>query len=831
MKKSKMQILFAIFIILISFLPVIIIDRQSYTMVQLILGNVKMPNPIMPIQVPGILFFMTPIFYLIHLVFLVKDYTDRYEDFAVYLSILTTVLAIIFIILSGIGTKGSFAIWVWIRMLTIFISYSFIRVYESFHDFKKTEKEQKLKEKREREISKAKRVESTRHMKRIKKSAYLKKVIWKIYKSNMRNSVLLITGAVISSAFLFTTIAVYEMFSDLQKGNIPVVGDELSLLLKDSIILIGLISIFILALSLKIYVKSRIKDYGLLVTLGMRDRVLRFFIAIEYSGTLLVGLLIGILVGTLLTIGFQGILHSMYPYLIFIEIPSIKTYFITCFCIILVFLLSAVVNQEFYVEKRLGASSKIPISREKMPRMWLEVRCIIGILIMVISSYIFSKRVWLESIYIILFFLLGCYMAINAGGALLLKRYRKKGKRYYKKLLFLQEFYSRFKTQRRSLFIVYILHFLLITYFSVRISANLPLDRGDALFPYDYVCLGQEEDQKTFKEFGKELSKKSEIIPMVRITVPSASKENAGSTQDIRFQGQNIGISESSYNKLTGRKLGLKNKEIYISFQQDESEKAHLLDFSVLSGSPRIRFGMPEFYMYFKRDDVFESDYKVIGEERRIIIGNFAGGMQENIVVFSDKYFKSIYSTGNGPSVLGLFNINKSKEKEAATQFSNYSKAHKQYSEYDSIIQPVYEKEPLENNTLLAHMLNMLEYTFVVVLLLISILYAFIVKVVSELKYTQARMKQLKYLGIKRKMHRKILSFENNIMTIMPLLLGVVISIPYIFITLKLRYFIKIEQQQFWKYEILFIGIYILINLIVAFIMSRIMILIGDKED
>lgn len=48
---------------------------------------------------------------------------------------------------------------------------------------------------------------------------------------------------------------------------------------------------------------------------------------------------------------------------------------------------------------------------------------------------------------------------------------------------------------------------------------------------------------------------------------------------DISFQGQNIGISESSYNQLTERKLGLRNKEIYISFQQDKSEKAHLLDF------------------------------------------------------------------------------------------------------------------------------------------------------------------------------------------------------------------------------------------------------------
>ncbi len=180
---------------------------------------------------------------------------------------------------------------------------------------------------------------------------------------------------------------------------------------------------------------------------------------------------------------------------------------------------------------------------------------------------------------------------------------------------------------------------------------------------------------------------------MVRVTVASASEENSGSRMDTSFQGQNMGISESSYNQLTGRKLGLQNKEIYISFQQDKSEKAHLIDFSVLSGSPRMRFGMPEPYFPENRDKVFDSDYKVIGQERRIIVGNLVGGMQENIVVFSDEYFKSIYSTGDGPSILALFNINKDKGEEAVVKFSDYAKDHIQYSEYDSLIQPVYGKK------------------------------------------------------------------------------------------------------------------------------------------
>ncbi|WP_251860974.1 ABC transporter permease [Clostridium sp. Marseille-Q2269] len=831
MKKQKMQMLITISIILISCFPVLVNKGESYTIFQLFVGNIKTVDPVIPIQVPAVLLFLTPMQYLIYMILLKINHADRYERVIVYLSLLTTVIGIFSLLLCGLGVDSAFTVWPWIRMPLIFIAHWLPKMYDSFQDFQQNDKQRKIEEQQEREVEHAKRMEDTNQMKHIRKNPYLKKILWKIYKSNIRSSILLLTSAIISSAFLFTTIAVYIIFSDLQKGQVPVVGDELSILLWDAIILIGILSIFILAFSLKMYVKSRVKDYNLMIILGISNKVLNYFIAIEYIGTLVIGLLIGISMGSVMTVGFETVLHSIYPAFISIELPSIKTYFIVCFSVILLFLVSTIVNYEIYIEMQWGSLEQISISKEKIPGRWLRIKCVVGIIFMLFSSYLFSKPVWTESIYLIIMFLVGCYIFISAGGAWILKNYRKKDNAYYKRLLFLQQFYSRFKTQTRNFGMIYILHFLLIAYFSVRISAIIPLNRGEVLFPYDYVCIGEKEDEKTFQEFQKKFSQKSIILPMLRITVVSASEANSGNRMDINFQGQNIGISENSYNKLTGKELGLTNKEIYISFQQDKSEKAHLLDFSVLTGSPRMRIGMPEPYFFADRNKIFNSDYKVIGQERRIIIGNLAGGMQENIVVFSDEYFKSVYSTGNGPSTLALFNITKDKEKEAAIQFSDYAKDHMKYSKYDSIIQPVYEKKVLQNNTLLSHMLKFLEYIFVIILLLISILYVFIVKMVSELLDTRARMKKLKYLGMNKRLYKKILNFENNVMIIIPLVLAIVAGIIYIFITFKVRCFTKIEQQEFWKYEIWIVGVYVFINLIVAFIMGRIMIWLGDKEE
>lgn len=128
-------------------------------------------------------------------------------------------------------------------------------------------------------------------------------------------------------------------------------------------------------------------------------------------------------------------------------------------------------------------------------------------------------------------------------------------------------------------------------------------------------------------------------------------------------------------------------------------------------------------------------------------------------------------------------------------------------------------------------MSKLLEYIFVIILLLISILYVFIVKMVSELPDTRARIKKLKYLGMNKRLYKKILNFENNAITIIPLVLAIIAGVIYIFSTFKVRRFNTIEQHEFWKYEIWIVGVYVFINLIVAFIMGRIMIWLGDKEE
>ncbi|WP_050606651.1 hypothetical protein [Clostridium niameyense] len=63
-----------------------------------------MMNPIIPIQ------------YLIHVILLIKNYHNKYEKNILYTSLLTTEMAIIFIVLCGLQSSSEFTIWIWIRI-------------------------------------------------------------------------------------------------------------------------------------------------------------------------------------------------------------------------------------------------------------------------------------------------------------------------------------------------------------------------------------------------------------------------------------------------------------------------------------------------------------------------------------------------------------------------------------------------------------------------------------------------------------------------------------------------------------------------------------------
>lgn len=118
----------------------------------------------------------------------------------------------------------------------------------------------------------------------------------------------------------------------------------------------------------------------------------------------------------------------------------------------------------------------------------------------------------------------------------------------------------------------------------------------DTLYPYDYVCLGYDKDKTELQSIGNNFEAESKLYPVVRLTVPGGEDGGYGDFFKTLPIGHHLGISESTYKLLTGKKLDLKDKEIYILYQEDKSNKAHPLDFYITRSKPLIRIGQPQNY-------------------------------------------------------------------------------------------------------------------------------------------------------------------------------------------------------------------------------------------
>ena len=138
---------------------------------------------------------------------------------------------------------------------------------------------------------------------------------------------------------------------------------------------------------------------------------------------------------------------------------------------------------------------------------------------------------------------------------------------------------------------------------------------------------------------------------MVRATTIDNTERLEGPFDLGWQQGQNIGISESSYRKLkkaVGEKpkkhlnLDKNGKKIYVVYQQDQGTKAKPIDHYQLMIHPNLHNGQPLFGFDTMEHQTYYPVRTITGSETSSLIGAFKQGKYENLIVFADAYFDKI---------------------------------------------------------------------------------------------------------------------------------------------------------------------------------------------
>ena len=133
----------------------------------------------------------------------------------------------------------------------------------------------------------------------------------------------------------------------------------------------------------------------------------------------------------------------------------------------------------------------------------------------------------------------------------------------------LNQFYSKFQNNLLILVLLMVIHFLHSHIWQRRSPISCPLTSTGENYPYDNVWIAKEDDQNFAEELSEKYDGSLKAFPMVRAIT--------------RYGGQQIGLSASTYEKLSGRKCDLKGRDIWLGvedmdFQEEKEAKSMLED-------------------------------------------------------------------------------------------------------------------------------------------------------------------------------------------------------------------------------------------------------------
>ena len=216
-------------------------------------------------------------------------------------------------------------------------------------------------------------------------------------------------------------------------------------------------------------------------------------------------------------------------------------------------------------------------------------------------------------------------------------------------------------------------------------------------------------------------------------------------------------------------------------------------------------------------------------------------------MVFSDSYFKeaqkaweytNIY-TGDiaeenmrvegvtieqGPTELVLVKVKKSDVDAVAKGLEILDKTHKSWVHYDSQISCFYEKKTVVTDLETEHIMKQIVNVAVLVTMLLISMFLMVIKALSEMDEKKARAEFLKCMGMRRKERVKLLKKEIYLFYKLPILASVIVTVYFTLATFRARMYDLTVRIEYLKSAVWIWGIYLLVQIIFAWMLSRFVI-------
>lgn len=398
-----------------------------------------------------------------------------------------------------------------------------------------------------------------------------------VHKSiDFKNLILYFFSCVLFVSIFVTLLAILNINSCINMG-----ADLTNVKIVFSLyyILLAVIAFIFIQFAFAFYTKLRLQDYSLLLILGIRKVTLFLLVFLEYFTIYIFSYFIGLISGITLSEFISFIFRHMgYQVRLnltdYIKISwtvlglSLLLYIIgfLVICILLCFKsLSALLDENTKNERMHNRSSFLGIG---------------GFLIILYSISFSISDSLLKLLLGISISILGVYMILSYGTSLIVLLIKKFGKSLYQKnLIPLNEFSYRFKSNKKIMFSVYLINFLVMFFVNALCISTL--------IPYDY--------SKSYPYEGIAVYDSNTSIPNDVYSIPLYK----GYLNDYEDEEQEFlyCITQKNYIDLTGNNIKLKNDECILILQSATSDEMleSIHDISILSNGQEYKFLIKNF--------------------------------------------------------------------------------------------------------------------------------------------------------------------------------------------------------------------------------------------
>lgn len=620
----------------------------------------------------------------------------------------------------------------------------------------------------------------------------IRKFIFKNFISNINNYLIYFLSSIVSVSIFFLFISIKDILrKSLDRGNI-------NSLILGVMILVAVISCVFTRYAFKVYIKTRYKDYGMLVLLGMDKRFIYLFVLIECTSISLISTIIGIFIGNIsLSLLFKilQIFGAVSDYIYYNPLNN-------CLIVFILFIFIFVISIGSILYKLRNSSIlnffNYSVTEEYKNNKYWFLGFIGVILVIGAISILFSniKNYVLHAIKSMIICILGIRIIILFWGDIALKLLKSNKKLYYKKLLSYNNLYYRFNKNRDIIFISFLINFLMLIIlggiFSDYISKNLS-DFYNEGHPYDVVYVSNTEIKTDIIEYEfKELDLYTNIkYKFITMPVYGTYDEESLYWEDhIDYLYQVISITD--YNYLSNSNKVLNNGEILLVEQTDTLDH---LDFN-LSDYPN---------MYIKLGSNLEK-YEIEEIFSKILIGH---GIEKcsRLIVASDEDYKSIMDNNQVPNEIIIYNFSNkdsNKLKLLSKSLARFEANHNNIS--------VYDKDMIISNEKNENLFLNLIFLFLGLLLSLCLGCIIYFKISSEFTLILDKYMFLFKLGMDKKHIKMTLGEEIGVNFIIPIFISAILSYPYYFIFMgfHINFAINVKTVDFIICNLCFIIVLII---------------------